>query len=220
MNPVSTTYNLDNKKLFGFFSLASSLISLIAFITTLQQKPPVPNQILSYFEAHKGNYILFAALSLTWSIVSVPVIVSIGLLTTKIGQKNMTLTSIILTSAGVLLSGTVSFLYVGACLAVEGAKSVQGANIDYQISFWTNLFYFMTDPALMIWGFGQLLLGILVMRTKDFPKWLSIIVIVGGIAGLLTLIVFQTPILALLQQLTFLILTVYMTFYFFRKNVA
>lgn len=125
-----------------------------------------------------------------------------------------------LTSAGILLNGIVSFLYVGALLSIWNTKNIQGSNTAYEMSIWTNFFYFMTDPALMMWGVGQFILGRILFSNPAFPKWVGIIAIVGGMAGIFTLVVFQTPILALLQELTLIILTCYFSLYLWKRNNA
>ena len=95
---------------------------------------------------------------------------------------------------------------------------MQGANSDYQMSIWTNLFYFMSDPALMIWGLGQLLFGYLLLSNSIFPKWLGVITVIGGVAGVLTLAVYQTPLLAILQEFTFVILIGYLSLFLLRNK--
>ena len=211
--------NLGNKKTFTAFAILSSLLGFIFLVSTLLQKPPLPNQIVTYFETNRGSFILFAALSLVWSVVTIPVIVAIGQISKNDTNKGLSITSITLTSTGILLNGIVSFIYVGALLSIWNAKDIQGANSIYEMSIWTNLFYFMTDPALMIWGLGQLILGKILLSNTNFPKWVGVITIIGGIAGLLTLIVYQTPILAILQELTLIILTSYFSLFLLRKKI-
>ena len=212
--------NLGNKKTFTAFAILSSLLGFIFLISTLLQKPPLPNQIATFFETSRGSFILFAALSIVWSVVTIPVIVAIGQLSKNDTNKGLSITSIILTSTGILLNGIVSFIYVGALLSIWNAKDIQGANSVYEMSIWTNLFYFMTDPALMIWGLGQLILGKILLSNANFPKWVGVITIIGVIAGLLTLIVYQTPILAILQELTLIILTSYFSLFLLRKKTV
>ena len=218
MEQNSTMYTLGTKKIFAAFAILSSLLGIIFLIATLMQKPPLPNQVASYFEASRGSFILFATLSLVWSITTVPTLFAIGLVSKKSSNNGLSYTAIALTSAGILLNGIVSFIYVGALLSIGNSSTIQGANSNYEMSIWTNLFYFMTDPALMIWGLGQFFLGIILFSNIRYPKCLGIITMVGGLAGLLTLVVYQTPVLAILQEVTLIILTSYFSVYLLREN--
>ena len=194
---------LDNKKIFTAFTVLSALLGVIFLVTTLMQKPPLPHQVSAYFEANQPGFILFATLSLVWSIVTVPAIVALGAEIRNSRGKGLSNAAVLLTSGGILLNGIISFLYVGALISIWNTRDIPGATSDYQMSIWTNLFYFMSDPALMIWGFGQLLFGYLLLSNSIFPKWIGVIIVIGGVAGTLTLAVYQTPLLAILQELTF-----------------
>jgi predicted membrane chloride channel (bestrophin family) len=57
----------------------------------------------------------------------------------------------------------------------------------------------------MTWGLGQFLFGWLVWKGGVLPNWLAAVGMIGGAAGLLTLAVYQTPMLALLQLACFAI---------------
>jgi hypothetical protein len=57
----------------------------------------------------------------------------------------------------------------------------------------------------MAWGLGQFLFGWVAWRSVVLPNWLAIIGMRGGVAGLLTLAVYQTAVLALVQLLAFTI---------------
>jgi hypothetical protein len=57
----------------------------------------------------------------------------------------------------------------------------------------------------MAWGLGQFLFGWVAWRSVVLPNWLAIIGMLGGVAGLLTLAVYQTAVLALVQLLAFTI---------------
>ena len=53
-----------------------------------------------------------------------------------------------------------------------------------------------------------------------FPRWVGMITLIGGVAGALTLAVYQTPILAILQAITFIVLTSYVSLFLLRgKNI-
>lgn len=218
MEHKNTNYELDNKWIFTALAVLSSLLGIIFLATTWVQKPPLPHQVSAYFEANQAGFILFATLSLGWSVLSIPTIVALGAIIKNNKSKGLCNSAILLTSSGILLNGIISFLYVGALISIWSTRGMLGANSDYQMSIWTNLFYFMSDPALMLWGFGQLVFGFLLLSNPIFPKWLGVITVIGGVAGALTLAVYQTPILAILQALTFVILTSYFSLFLIRNK--
>lgn len=218
MEHKNTSYELNNNLIFTAFAVLSSLLGIIFLATTLMQKPPLPHQVLAYFEYNQSGFILFATLSLGWSIVSIPTIVALGAVI-KTRSKSLCHSAILLTSSGILLNGIISFLYVGALISIWSTRGMQGANSAYQMSIWTNLFYFMSDPALMLWGFGQLVFGYLLLSDSIFPKWLGLLTVTGGVAGALTLAVYQTPILAILQTITFVVLTSHFSLFLIRNKI-
>ena len=57
--------------------------------------------------------------------------------------------------------------------------------------------------GLMAWGLGQFLFGYVAFRSGVLPNWLALVGMLGGVAGLLTLAVYQTALLALVQLLCF-----------------
>ena len=57
----------------------------------------------------------------------------------------------------------------------------------------------------MTWGLGQLLFGWLAWKSGVLPDWLVVVGAIGGLAGLLTLAVYQSPVFALVQLASFAI---------------
>ena len=58
----------------------------------------------------------------------------------------------------------------------------------------------------MAWGVGLLLYGGLLWRSGALPRSVVAICLAGGVAGVLTLAVFETSILALVQLVAFAVL--------------
>ncbi len=74
-------------------------------------------------------------------------------------------------------------------------------------AIWRNLSFLLSDPGLMTLGAGQLVFGWLTWRGRAFPGYVAALGILGGVAGLLTLAVYQTAVLAIVQLLSWSITT-------------
>ncbi|HEX7327627.1 MAG TPA: DUF4386 family protein [Casimicrobiaceae bacterium] len=182
--------------------LAGGLSAALLLFSVLSPQPD-PQHLLTFASTHRGAYALLASLALAWSVFSVPFVVALG---DVLGGVNRQLASAarLLTVGGILLLGFAIFMSVGATLSVVSAQPAPSADIAaYQLKFWSHLGFYLTDPGLMAWGLGQLLFGWLAWRGRALPRWTSVVGLVGGAAGLLTLAVYQTPVLALLQLLSF-----------------
>ena len=99
-----------------------------------------------------------------------------------------------------------SFAHVGALLSIAAAgPPPSAADAAYQAAIWGNLFFFLTDPGLMTWGLGQLLFAWLAWNSNILSNWVAAVGIVGGMAGLLTLAVYQSSMLAVIQLASFVV---------------
>ena len=63
-------------------------------------------------------------------------------------------------------------------------------------------------PGLMVLGGGQAILGWLAWRSRAIHRFAAAAGVAGGLAGLLTLAVYQTPLLAVIQLLSLCITNV------------
>jgi hypothetical protein len=107
---------------------------------------------------------------------------------------------------GVLLLAFATFMNIGAVLSIVAAGAPpRPDDAKYQAAIWSGLGFYPSDPGLMAWGLGQFLFGWVAWRSVVLPNWLAIIGMLGGVAGLLTLAVYQTAVLALVQLLAFTI---------------
>jgi hypothetical protein len=118
--------------------------------------------------------------------------------------RDVALAATILSAAGILMLGFALFMHAGAMLSIVAAGSPsRPEDAAYQVAIWSSLRFYLTDPGLMAWGFGQLLFACYAWKSAALPKWLSIVGMIGGVAGLLTLAVYQTGLLALVQLAAF-----------------
>jgi hypothetical protein len=146
---------------------------------------------------------LFGSLVLAWAVFSVPLIVTLRKLLQPKGDIYAS-SAQLLSVAGVLMLAFGIFTHVGALLAIAAAAGPSHADDGiYQATIWSSLRFYLTDPGLMAWGLGQFLFGWVAWRNGIFANWIAVIGMIGGVAGLLTLAVFQTGVLALVQICSF-----------------
>ena len=134
---------------------------------------------------------------------SVPLTVTLAtLLRAKSGT--LALAAQLLVAIGVLLLGFGIFMHIGALLSIVAAGApLHAEDATYQVSIWSSLSFYLTDPGLMAWGLGQFLFGWLAWRSGVLPNWVAVVGMIGGVAGLLTLTVYQTGVLGIVQILCF-----------------
>jgi len=193
----------DRHVLFAIFGFAASILSVVLLLGSLQPPPPTPADVLSFATSHRSGMGMFATLALAWAVFSVPLAFILGRLFYRQGQTLATIAQF-LVSVGVLLLGFANFIRIGAVLSIAAAGSPpQSVDAIYQVAIWSSLGYYLTDPGLMTWGLGQLIFGVLAWRSGVLPNWVAAVGFLGGVAGLLTLAVYQTGVLALLQLCCF-----------------
>ena len=195
---------LDNRLVFAGFAIAAGLLSFLLIGSAGGPPPPAPAELLPYFEAHRGRYILLGVAVLTWVGTAIPFIAGLGALLAPQGRA-LARAAMLLAAGGVLLLGFATFAFVGAFSAVSAAARVapSPAEAAYQAAIWSHLSFYLTDPGLMTLGLGQFLFAVLAWKSGSLPKLVAAIGLVGGLAGLLTLAVYETAALALAQLTAF-----------------
>jgi hypothetical protein len=193
---------IDRKRPLGVLAVVAGALSVLLLLASLQPPPPTPAELLAFVSSHRTTYGLFASLVLAWSVFSVPLIVtSAAMLHAKGGT--LTIIAQLLSAIGVLLLGFALFASTGALLAIAAAGGSRPEEAAYLAAIWSSLGFYLTDPGLMTWGLGQFLFGWIAWRSGMLPNWVAVAGMIGGAAGLLTLAVYQTPVLAIVQLCSF-----------------
>ena len=197
--------DIDRKMTLAVFALIAGTLSLLLLMASLRPPPPTPAELLSYAASHRTAYGLFASLVLAWSVFAVPLIVTLGTIFRSNGGT-LAVIAQLLSAIGVMLLAFATFINIGAVLSIVAAGSpLRPEDAHYHAAIWSSLGFYLSDPGLMAWGLGQFLFGWIAWKSAVFPNWLAIIGMLGGLAGLLTLAVYQTSVLALVQLVSFTI---------------
>jgi len=190
----------DNRFTFASFAIFAGVLSFLLVASVSGPVPRVPAELLPYFASHRSTYVFLAITVLVWAVASVPCIVGLGAL---LGARRGTLAfaATMLCSGGVLLLGFATFAFVGAFLSITASSHAAPSQAEaiYQATIWGNLSYFLTDPGLMTLGLGQFLFAWLAWKGAVLPRVICAIGYLGGLAGLLTLALYQTSLLAVVQ---------------------
>ncbi|HZZ93797.1 MAG TPA: hypothetical protein VFE23_14645 [Usitatibacter sp.] len=190
-------------RLFAVVCLAAALLTILLVVLAVGKGPLEPGDLLPYFRAHRTRYIWSASVALSWLVASIPFLAALGTLLAT-DRRTLAIAATLLSTAGVLLLGFGSFLAIGSFFALDDASRGIAASLQapYQAAIWRNLGFLLSDPGLMALGGGQVLFAWLALRTT-LSRVTVIIGFIGGVAGLLTLGVYQTGSLALVQLAAF-----------------
>lgn len=209
---------LDNRRFFAGASLLSALFTLL-LVVTAAPAPAAPNELLPFFRAHRGQFIALASTVLAWVVLSVILVVALERLVGA-NRRALAFAAALLSAGGILLLGFGTFVFVGAFFAIEAANAAMTnpAQATFHAAVWMNLSFMLSDPGLMTLGAGQAIFGWLAWVERTPSRAVAAIGIIGGIAGLLTLAVYQTPVLALVQLSAFCVTGLATAFVLFKAR--
>lgn len=199
---MNDAFTLDRR----FFAIVSLLAGVASLLLVAWASAPAGagSDPLADFRAHQGGYVAVAVIVLLWMVLAIAFVAGLRSLL-EAGRPALALAATLLCGGGVLLLGFAVFAFIGAMFAIvataEASQAVDAAR--FHATVWSNLSFFLTDPGLMTLGFGQMAFGALAWRGGAFPRWLALVGWAGGIAGALTLAVYQTSILAIVQLAAF-----------------
>lgn len=189
-------------------------------VLIVSAQPPAQDaaERLALFVARPRLVALTATIILTWAVFSIPFVIMLGPLL-RAPSPGLALAASILSAIGIALLGFAQFAYIGAMLSIVSAgRAPNTADAIYQAAIWGNLLFFLTDPGLMMWGLGQVLFGWLAWRSHALPRWVSLAGFMSGGAGLLTLAVYQSASLALIQIAAFTVWALAAAIVLFRRE--
>ncbi len=190
---------VDRTRLPALLALLAGGLSAALLLVSVLSPRADSEHLLQFATSHRTTYAVLASIALAWSICCVPFVAVLGAILRRVNRP-LAKAAELLTVGGMLLLGFAIFMSVGAVLSVVSAGPAPSADIAaYQLEFWSHMSFYLTDPGLMAWGLGQLLFSWLSWSSRALPRWTNVVGLIGGAAGLLTLAVYQTPVLALLQ---------------------
>lgn len=197
--PLSFESLVPDARVLAAAALATAVLTALLLLFAGGDATLEPGELLPYFRAHRGRYLVSASLVLVWLVATIPFLVALRELLAA-DRRALGSAALALAVGGALLLGFGSFVGMGAFFALDAASDGLGARLQapYQAAIWRNLSFLLSDPGLMLLGAGQALFAWLAWRTT-LSRILAIIGFAGGAAGLLTLAVYQTPLLAIVQ---------------------
>ncbi len=195
---------LDGRVALGCCAILAGVLSFLLIGVAASPAPRSASELLTYVAQHRLQLAFAAATALAWAVASIPFAVALGALLDG-ARSTLALAATLLSAGGALLLGFASFAVLGAHLAILAASSLapSPAEAAYQAAIWSHLSFYLSDPGLMTLGLGQFLFAVLAYRTGTLPKLVAALGYVGGLAGLLTLAVYETGALAAVQIAAF-----------------
>lgn len=183
----------------------AAAVSILLLVVSALPPPGDPAQPLAAVSSHATLFALVASLALVWSVLCVPLPFVLGAMLSD-SDPVLVGSATLLMAVGVLVLGLGVFTGTAATLALASSPATDPDPLAQQVRFWSQMRFYLTDPGLMTWGAGQFLFCWLHWGAGQLPRPVVLIGLLGGAAGLLTLAVYETRLLALIQLLSLAVL--------------
>jgi uncharacterized protein DUF4386 len=174
-----------NRLVFASSALVTGLLILIAFVAEAMTPAPFIRFPHANFAATQTDLALWSFRSFAWGLFAVAAIPFFALVGRLFRHRNADVASI-----ATLLSVVGTTLYVlrailqDSALAAAGTLAAPSAN---EATYQAALLFAMANPLLplggAIWGLGFILFGVLTWNSGILPNWMTVVAIVGGVAG-------------------------------------
>ena len=163
------------------------LILYIIEIILEQGRVPTPEQQLSVFNANQSTYAFFGAAA---ALFGTFFIAFAGGFARIVRQKSPSVSyaAAFLVGAGALTEAISNNLYVGSLFAISAAPSTATYATDatYFAAVVFNFTSILEESiGVLLIGLGSLLFAWAIWKGEIFPKWLSYVLLVGGVLGIL-----------------------------------
>jgi hypothetical protein len=171
----------------GIIGILAGVFVIIYFIMTVLTLPPAtPDQQLSSFNANQTAY---ALLGVAAALFATSLIAFAGGFSMIVRQKSPSVSSAaaFLAAIGALLVAIGDNLYVGGLFAISAGPST--ASYSNDAAYFAAILYNFTDNlplnGSLLAGIGLLLFAWVIWNGEIFPRWLSYVLLVGGVLGIL-----------------------------------
>jgi hypothetical protein len=175
---------LGTNRLFALSGFITGALVLIAYVAeTISPSPPSPT--LLNFTLSQTDLALFTFRSFAWGLFAIAAIPFFAMIARLLAQRSAERAWV----AALLSAVGISFYALRAILQ-DSALTVAATTVApsaTEAAYQANLLFWMVNPLLplggAIWGLGFILFGILARKRGIFPSWLTIVAVIGGVAG-------------------------------------
>jgi hypothetical protein len=173
-------------RIIGIIGILAGVFTIIFILGAGSAPPATPDQELSTFNAHQNSYAFYGVGTALFAAFFIPFAAGFSRI---VRQKSPSVSSAaaFLVAAGVLTQAIANNLLVGSLFAISSAPSTATYATDATyfaavVSNFTNELFGMVG---ILAGLGVLLFAWVIWKSEVFPKWLSYVLLVGGVLGIL-----------------------------------
>jgi len=168
----------------GIFSGVFVIVTLLSIV--LEPTPAAPDQSLSTFNSNQGLYALYGMAPVLMSTFLIPFAAGFSKIVRQ-KSPSVSLAAAFLVVTGVLTVTIGTVLQIASLYAISQGPSgatyaTEAAYSAYLVDTFAGALGTMT---VLLAGFGLLLFAWLTWKGEAFPRWLSYVLLVGGVSGIL-----------------------------------